>query len=405
MPGERSRVAIVGTFDVENFGDVLFPLIARHELEARIPGIDVVPYSYHRRDEPSWPYGVRSLTRLADDLSSIDLVIVGGGHLVRFDKSIAPGYAPPVEALHHPTGYWLMPTLLASWLGIPVAWNAVGVSRHTPGWAVGLLAETARSVDYLAVRDVESAEELERVARRLPVEQVPDTAFGAASLLDHDSHAAADRLRVDLRLAEPYVVVQPSIHFLEHKDWVESLVEEARAAGRGILELPVSPCLGDTPGMLDLGDTVRPSRWPTPLELLELVRGADAVIARSLHLTIAAACLGVPAHRHAADPDSKYEIVTGLPGVHVSGADSVAESRLFLGHSHLSAEVAARQHHLARHWDRVAALVGTTPTGGRSRLQAMIAVLTELAEQESDAPAGQVTSSAVLRESVPIKRG
>ena len=33
---KRPRIGIVGTFDIENFGDLLFPLVARRELEERL---------------------------------------------------------------------------------------------------------------------------------------------------------------------------------------------------------------------------------------------------------------------------------------------------------------------------------------------------------------------------------
>ena len=42
VPGTRHRVAVIGTFDVENFGDLLFPIIAERELAERIEGCEVV---------------------------------------------------------------------------------------------------------------------------------------------------------------------------------------------------------------------------------------------------------------------------------------------------------------------------------------------------------------------------
>lgn len=35
MRGRGYQVGVVGTFDVENYGDLLFPLIAREELAER----------------------------------------------------------------------------------------------------------------------------------------------------------------------------------------------------------------------------------------------------------------------------------------------------------------------------------------------------------------------------------
>jgi hypothetical protein len=97
-----------GTFDVKNYGDMMFPIVLRHELEKRIPNLEVECFSYYAKEPPDWPYPVTSLTRLREVVQCFDGVVIGGGHLVRFDKDVAPGYVPPSPDLHHPTSYWLL---------------------------------------------------------------------------------------------------------------------------------------------------------------------------------------------------------------------------------------------------------------------------------------------------------
>src|SRR3954451_640823 len=53
-----ARVAVVGTFDVDNYGDHLFPRIAGAELERRIPGVTVDCYS---------PFGLLHPTRFSKE--------------------------------------------------------------------------------------------------------------------------------------------------------------------------------------------------------------------------------------------------------------------------------------------------------------------------------------------------
>ena len=43
------EIGIVGTFDVQNFGDLLFPLIAERELESRLGPIKLHRFSYHAK--------------------------------------------------------------------------------------------------------------------------------------------------------------------------------------------------------------------------------------------------------------------------------------------------------------------------------------------------------------------
>ena len=57
-----------------------------------------------------------------------------------------------------------MPTLLCLASGIPVAWNSVGVSAHTPLWGRKLLALALREAQYVSVRDESSAKELSELA-------------------------------------------------------------------------------------------------------------------------------------------------------------------------------------------------------------------------------------------------
>src|SRR5258707_11458074 len=94
--GERKwEIGICGTFDVANYGDLLFPLIAESELTERLGAVTLHRFSYNARTLPEWPYEVTSLTRLPQMIHRLDGLLIGGGFLVRFHKDVAPGYLPP----------------------------------------------------------------------------------------------------------------------------------------------------------------------------------------------------------------------------------------------------------------------------------------------------------------------
>src|SRR5262245_7700076 len=133
------QLAICGTFDVRNLGDLLFPLLARHELGKRLGTVELRAYSYHSRSARTWPFEVETLSRLAQDLETIDGVLIGGGDLIRFDKEVAPNYLPPDPSIPHPTGYWLSPAVLAVDRGCPLVWNAPGIHGDIPEWSHGLM--------------------------------------------------------------------------------------------------------------------------------------------------------------------------------------------------------------------------------------------------------------------------
>jgi lipopolysaccharide transport system ATP-binding protein len=117
-------------------------------------------------------------------VQSLDGILIGGGHLIRFDKDVAPGYAPPTPGMHHPTGYWLVPALLGISVGRPVAWNAPGVHGDIPSWAEPLMQVAIGHSRYATVRDVPARDALARFANGTNIAVVPDTAFGVARLLE-----------------------------------------------------------------------------------------------------------------------------------------------------------------------------------------------------------------------------
>ena len=185
------RIGIFGTFDVQNYGDLLFPIIAELELSRRLGSIELIPFSYHAKSAEDWPYRVESLVELPCLVGDLDAVLIGGGFIVRFDKIIAPGYEPPVSWIHHPTGYWLVPALMGAQHGVPVVWNAPGMHcNEIPSWSHPLLSLALECSSHIAVRDEPSKAALRPFVEPRRVHVMPDTAFSIGHLLR--AHAAAD---------------------------------------------------------------------------------------------------------------------------------------------------------------------------------------------------------------------
>src|SRR5215213_1809972 len=212
MRGCEWQIGLFGTFDVENYGDLLFPLVAEAELSRRLGPVKLHRFSYHARTPPDWPYEVTSLTQLPQMVSRLDGILIGGGFLIRFDKEVAPGYGPPTPAIHHPTGYWLTPGLIALQQGIPLIWNAPGMHcNEIPAWADPLMELALSLSRYIAVRDQPSQEALARFTDPSRIAIVPDTAFGISRLLDGSPSSELNRLREASGLTGPYIVIQAAL--------------------------------------------------------------------------------------------------------------------------------------------------------------------------------------------------
>jgi hypothetical protein len=311
------RVGIVGTFDVENYGDLLFPLMAEAALGRRLESIDVVPFSPNQRSAPVWPYDVRSTLDLPDSLPSLSALLIGGGQIIRFD----PGYPVPTDPrVHLPIDYWLTPAALGAMAGKPVIWNAIGAWTGSPpadGFG-DVFNATLRASHFVGLRDEASREHLATLAPQADLQLVPDTVFSIARLWPLVRETAGFATwRESLAVRGSYAVVQADPRFVPRWTAIDALV-----AGLGVetvVLLPVCRCHGDESHSLPAvsgGQTVR-SEWPAPRLLSEIIGRADAVVASSLHACITSISYGVPVVRVPSfnEKDRKFAMLEGFEGV------------------------------------------------------------------------------------------
>ena len=355
------RVGIVGTFDVENYGDLLFPLIAESELRRRLERVDVVPFSYGAKSVGEWPFRVVSLEDLPRTVAELDALLIGGGWLIRFDKTVAPGYGPLTAQIHHPTGYWLSPALIAQQHGVPVVWNAPGANYgDIADWADPITELALSLSSYIAVRDDPSRSALERFAGANAIEVVPDTAFGVGALLPAGPSFEFSRLRDANGLRAPYIVIQayPGLHGL----YAFLRRHEERLRRFRLLLLPISPIHGEINALpeADLPELVRLTAWPNPVLLAEIIRGAEAVLGPSYHLAATALTAGVPVFSFVDLTSGKFAGLAAFDGIYpLPMAPDENPEPFFsrLGKRPVSARANEQGDRLAAHWDRIAELV------------------------------------------------
>ena len=215
----------------------------------------------------------------------LDGLLIGGGFLVRFDKQVAPGYSAPASGLHHPTGYWLTPALIALQHDVPVIWNAPGTDgKEVPEWANPLMRAALDLSRYVAVRDEASRSTLQALTGA-PVTVVPDTAFGLRRLVNFDGPPSTEftRLCDASGLHGPYIVVQAKLGFEGFVRFVKDHAERFRDFQ--FLVLPIGPELGDRHELIDadLPGAVHIASWPAPLVLAELI---DIPVGSRLYMNV-----------------------------------------------------------------------------------------------------------------------
>lgn len=306
------NIGIFGTFDVENYGDLLFPMLAQFELGKRLDAVNIQLFSYHEKTALDWIYPVHSLANLPALARNLDGVLIGGGHIIRFDKGVAPGYGPPSEDIHHPTGYWLAPMFAALQHNIPIVWNAPGVYGEAPDWIKPLLTTVMENSDYISVRDEWAKELLEAYVPHCSSRVVvtPDTAFSIASLFPRTSPSPTFlSLQKTIGLTKPYFVFQATFGL----EGIAKLIRENPVFfdDYQIVAICTAPVCGDRLTYLEdiLPHFIHLPEWPHPALMAELISGAKAVIGTSLHLSITALAYHRPVFRPIILCNKKYNVL------------------------------------------------------------------------------------------------
>ena len=321
------RIGMFGTFDVENYGDLLFPIIAERELKRRLEKFELVRYSYNEKDQASWYYSVRSLADLqktSTGIQTLDCILIGGGHLIRFDKNVASNYTPPVEQIPHPTGYWLSPALAGITAGLPVIWNAPSASDEFPSWSHGLLNFVLKKSAYVSVRDQLSLESLQKIGYRGDGKVVPDTVFSLANHFPRvDLKTRTEELRSIIGLKKKYIIIQASPRLGPITR--ELFADNDTLSEYDILVLPIGPILWDDPVHITklLPRAKSHQWWPSPEEIAGLVAYSSGVLALSLHLSITALVYGLPVLRPKNTQINKYDLLKSSENVYFYDSDNL----------------------------------------------------------------------------------
>jgi len=366
MRDRNWQIALFGTFDVENYGDLLFPIIAEAELAERLGTVKLHRFSYNAKTATDWPYPVTSVAELPEMACSLDGVLIGGGSIIRFDKVIAPDYGPPTPNIHHPTGYWLTPALIALQHGIPLIWNAPGMhGDNIPFWADPLMELVLANSRYIAVRDQSSQAVLARFVNKSRIAVLPDTAFGISGLIDERRPSVElSRLREVAGLTDPYIIIQAISGLEPFLRLIKNHSQQFRDFR--FLVLPIGPVLGDDEAIIgdELPGFVRLPVWPHPLLLAELISQATAVVGHSYHLAVTGLAFGVPVFTSADLSFWKYTALSDFETIFPLPKATEINPQWFitrLGKTRPSAAAFTALDQLARHWDHIAAILCEGP--------------------------------------------
>lgn len=281
LPTNAKSVAHYGTFDVDNYGDLLFP----HIIEWRLKGVHITHVSPTAR-RPLFEDARQCTDQTPENVSC---VLVGGGNIVHLRPTSVESYKD-VSKLAYP-GLSAGAAEFAARSGAALAVNAPSIAVHRLNLLERyVLSRVFSSAAYLSFRDVESVKTARQLGAK-DVELVPDTAFDIARMwpiaaMGHEP-------------SEPYMVVHVNSRYGgDARDIAKALDDLSAREGFLIKLLAIGPCHNDIEYMRSVSSLMKSehkciSDYRLRRFAVEIAR-SSIYIGSSMHGFITAASYGVP---------------------------------------------------------------------------------------------------------------
>ena len=255
-----ARIGLWGTFDLENYGDMLFPRILEEELRRRLPEAYIrvfAPVGYtglnrFEEREPAEPLGPWSPERVAQLADELDCVVVGPGEIIHTrDELLSPyyGLTPAEMRSRAPSRFFiggLGPELEAE---CPVVWFAVGIPFEFNSREAPRIRDALAQRSLVAVRDDTSLHRLRAAGVSRDVDVVPDLAFLTPRLFPPRLlQKRLSQLRASAGFPqEPPLVIQANAGSLPHVTALAAALGRLRQERdlSGVVIVETGPCHGD----------------------------------------------------------------------------------------------------------------------------------------------------------------
>ncbi len=292
----KYHVGFCGVFDLPNYGDQLFPLIFKKEMEERGMELELDLFSIC---EGGQTLGLGSDVHTMAKMESrhkeqpFDAIVVGGGgiiHLLNVSHKLGNGDAESVEYPYFEL--WMVPALMAEKYRIPLLWNAPEVPYAFDPRVRDAIKAVCGKVDYLSVRDEVSRDFLVSCGMaRDEVFLVPDSAFLTSKVFPY-GQATEGNQRM-LSFDEPYAVLHLTMYEMQHvgEEGIGQLVAGLRGLeekGYRIVLLPLAYTHGDEKALAAIqervgGKYVWIDRDLSFYDMMGILAGCEVYVGVSFH--------------------------------------------------------------------------------------------------------------------------
>lgn len=171
-PHQEIRIALMSVADIQNYGDTLFPFVARQEILKRIPDAKIrffTPTNTIIEGETFYGYSRENLA----DFSPTSIIVVGGEVIHKYDEIV---WHEMYKNIDSPVISNNVSDTLLDWLDFPAfkAWFSVGVLYLNDGNRISDIE--INKLGYIGVRGILSKKNLQTSSLKLnnKINVVPD---------------------------------------------------------------------------------------------------------------------------------------------------------------------------------------------------------------------------------------
>jgi hypothetical protein len=334
----------LGTFDVDNYGDLLYPIIFRHLLKNRDASLQVRNYSPTAGEAPQQAgFETHSLRTLFEDNAEPCTLVVGGGDILRTDwKTVAAPYSKirrqyfsrlrtalgttgtlrylllkhlpgqmgdrffahrfRERRLSYPAAgpFLLDPANLPA--GGIVAYLSCGVPHDFATAERDEVKCTFDQARFIYLRDEQSAEKLRRCGVRREIHVAPDLIVILSDQFEHKAEARKGRRilsELGVNAERPVLCFQSKPYSgFSAEEIVERLKRYQRRTDSEVVLLPVGYCHDDDRFLKRLarksGGAFKYANVYSVRDIISVIAASDLFVGTSLHGNITAFSYGIP---------------------------------------------------------------------------------------------------------------
>ncbi|MGF1872917.1 polysaccharide pyruvyl transferase family protein [Photobacterium indicum] len=209
------KVGVSGTFDVDNFGDLLFPLITDKKL-SDFNCVAISPTgSKTSFSDANLPHEISS------SLNDFNALVIGGGNIIRTSNTTLDTYKINNIGHNAYNNIWLSSCLSNIANDAPIIWNSPGVAEELLPELDEYVKKCLARTDYISVRDQQSKDLLLSVCNDADIHVVPDCAWQISEIFDKDELFSDFKKIVPNYDSKKYCVFHLNNRYINEKSTIE----------------------------------------------------------------------------------------------------------------------------------------------------------------------------------------